>query len=189
MEIETKEFTDEELMAQVAGGEHGSFSMLVRRHTKRFYSLAYRMLSDREEAEDIVQDSFLMLWESPENYDSSKKTKFTTWFYRIIVNRCLDKKKKSREITLSDEFEISDNSGDTEAIINMKRKQCEIEVYLKELPESQQTALNICFYEGVSNKEAAEIMGVSLKAIESLLMRAKSSLRTKMMGRYQKVVV
>lgn len=180
MAKDIKELLDEELMAQLSKGDHESFSILVRRNTSRFYSLAYRMLSDREDAQDIVQSCFLMLWENPEKWDSSKNTKFTTWFYRIVVNKCLDMKRKSKVIASSDEQEVPDSTTDTEAIVDMKRKQYEIELHIKELPVSQQTALNLCFYEGVSNKEAAEIMGIGIKALESLLMRAKRSLRSKM---------
>ena len=90
MGIETKEFTDEELMGRIRNGDRDAFSELVMRHTKKYYSLAYRMLSSREEAEDIVQESFLILWTNPASWDSGRQAKFTTWFYRVVWNACID---------------------------------------------------------------------------------------------------
>jgi RNA polymerase sigma-70 factor (ECF subfamily) len=94
MGIETKEFTDEELMGLIKNGDRDAFSELVMRHTKKYYSLAYRMLSSREEAEDIVQESFLILWTNPASWDSRRQTKFTTWFYRVVANACIDMRRK-----------------------------------------------------------------------------------------------
>jgi RNA polymerase sigma-70 factor (ECF subfamily) len=182
MAIETEGFTDEELMGRIRNGDRDAFSMLVMRHTKKYYSLAYRMLSSREEAEDIVQDAFLTLWTSPGKWDGGRETKFTTWFYRVVANACIDRRRKQRPLALEDGFDPPDEGRGAEEAVEMKRRKDNIDACIGELPESQQTALALCFYEGVSNREAAEIMGVSVKAIESLLMRAKASLRSKLGG-------
>lgn len=179
---ETKALTDEELMTRIKRGDRDSFSDLVTRHTQRYYSLAYRMLANREEAEDTVQESFLMLWQSPGKWDGGRNTKFTTWFYRVVTNACLDRKKKARTLPLDDGFDPPDESGGAEEIVEMKRRKEDIDTHIAELPLTQQTALTLCYYEGVSNREAADIMGVGVKALESLLMRAKASLRNKMTG-------
>lgn len=179
---ETKEFTDEELMGRIGSGDRNAFSELVMRHTKRYYSLAYRMLSSREEAEDIVQESFLTVWTNPGSWHGDRQAKFTTWFYRVVTNACIDRKRKNTPLQMEDGFDPPDESRGTEEMIELKRNKENIDAYIGELPESQQTALTLCFYEGVSNREAAEIMGVSVKALESLLMRAKASLRIKLTG-------
>ena len=108
MGIETKEFTDEELMGRIRNGDREAFSMLVMRHTKRYYSLAYRMLSSREEAEDIVQESFLTVWTSPASWDGGRQTKFTTWFYRVVANACIDRKRKHTPLPMEDGFDPPD---------------------------------------------------------------------------------
>ncbi len=182
MGIETKEFTDEELMGRLRDGDRDAFSTLVTRHTKKYYSLAYRMLSSREEAEDVVQEAFITLWSSPASWDVGRQTKFTTWFYRVVWNSCIDRKRKLRPLPMEDGFDPPDESRGAEEALEMKRRKENIDACIGELPESQQTALALCFYEGVSNREAAEIMGVSVKALESLLMRAKASLRNKLGG-------
>ena len=99
---ETKPLTDEELMARIKRGDRNSFSELVTRHTNRYYRLAYRMLANREEAEDTVQESFLMLWTSPGKWDGGKNARFTTWFYRVVANACLDRRKKARTLPLDE---------------------------------------------------------------------------------------
>lgn len=182
MAKETWEFTDEELMGRIRSGDRDAFSMLVMRHTKKYYSLAYRMLSSREEAEDTVQEAFLNLWTNPAGWDSGRRSKFTTWFYRVIANACIDRKRKNTMLPIEEGFDPADSGGGAEEAIEVKRRKENIDACIGELPESQQTALALCFYEGVSNREAADIMGVSVKALESLLMRAKASLRTKLGG-------
>ncbi len=182
MATEAKGYTDEELMGRLRDGDRSAFSELVMRHTKKYYSLAYRMLSSREEAEDVVQEAFLSLWTNPGGWDSGRKSKFTTWFYRVIANACIDRKRKYAMLPMEDGYDPPDLSAGAEEAIEVKERKENIDACIGELPESQQTALALCFYEGVSNREAAEIMGVSVKALESLLMRAKASLRTKLAG-------
>jgi len=176
----TTELSDEELMKLVANRDGEAYSEIVRRHTDRYYALSYRLLSEREGAEDIVQDSFLMLWNSPDNWNGSKNAKFTTWFYRVVVNACLDQKKKVRHDTLDDDYELASEVRSQDEATELKRTKDKVEALIQELPESQQTALVLCFYQGLSNKEAATIMGVNVKALESLLMRAKGSLRSRL---------
>ena len=172
--------TDEELMTGVREGNKDCFSELVARHTPRFYRLAYRMTSNREEAEDIVQESFLAVWTKPASWNEDKKSKFTTWFYRIVANACIDKKRKHAPLPLEDGYDPPAPGGTAEEIVEMKRTKEDIDAHISALPGSQRLALALCFYEGVTNREAAEIMGISVKALESLLMRAKGSLRTKL---------
>jgi len=67
---------------------YDAFSVLVRRHNDRFYALAYRLLRNAQEAEDVVQDCFMKLWHKPYLWRGDKKTRFTTWFYAIVLNEC-----------------------------------------------------------------------------------------------------
>lgn len=179
MDTDPTQLTDEELMTHVMEQDAQAYSEIVRRHTKKYYSLSYRLLSDRESAEDAVQDSFLMLWNTPGKWDPSKNVKFTTWFYRVVTNACLDKKRKYRYETPEQSVELESNERNQEEAVVLKRAKDKIESLIQQLPENQQTALTLCFYEGLSNKEASAVMDLSVKAVESLLMRAKASLRNK----------
>lgn len=170
--------TDESLMAQIKAANHEAFATLVRRHTERFYAVAYRTCYDQNMAEDVVQEAFLKLWNKPERWKAGKGAKFTTWFYRVVVNTAHDFGRKKRAEYGSDDLDIyADKSASAEAQMQNAQEQAQLETAIKTLPDRQKTALNLCFYDGVSNKEAAEIMGVGVKALESLLMRAKAALK------------
>jgi len=175
---------DESLMERVQEGDHQAFSALVRRHTQRFYHVAYRMCGQCDEAEDIVQDAFLKLWHKPRSWDAARGAKFTTWFYRVVTNLALDYTRKKKPQAASDMLErFADESPGQLKTMQAQEEQIILEQAIQNLPDRQKTALNLCFYEELSNKEAAGIMGVGVKALESLLMRAKAGLRDELTRR------
>jgi RNA polymerase sigma-70 factor (ECF subfamily) len=170
---------DESLIRRIQEGSREAFAMLVYRHSKRFYRMAYRFVSNRDDAEDIVQDAFLKLWHKPHMWDAGKQSKFTTWFHRVIINLCLDQKKKKKPLDLPEAVEFADKHPGQDALFDAAQKQAFLDDLVHRLPERQQLALNLCFYEGLTNKEAAEILGIEVKAVQSLIMRAKATLKKK----------
>ena len=86
---------DESLLERVGEGDGAAFAVLVRRHRDRYYRLAYRYTARHEEAEDIVQVAFIKLWETPDIWNPRRGARFTTWFYRVVVNLCLDSRKNA----------------------------------------------------------------------------------------------
>ena len=181
MPVAWPEKDDEELLALIQGGSQQAFSVLVQRHTERFYRLAYRYLQSKEAAEDVVQDAFVKLWEDPGRWQAERNNKFTTWFYRVVVNSCLDWQKKKRPVELGDrELLIADDRETPDiAMLHVERHKV-LEREIAALPERQRTALNLCFDEGLSNQEAAQVMGLKLKALQSLVMRAKTTLKERL---------
>jgi RNA polymerase sigma-70 factor (ECF subfamily) len=171
---------DEELLRQIQEGNQEAFAALVDRHAKRFYSSAYRLLFSKNDAEDIVQQAFLNLWERRLLWNQSKGAKFTTWFYRVVVNLCLDHNRKKKPMPLPGNMEPIDKHDGLDILLDEKRKQAILDLFIKELPERQQLALTLCFYEGISNQEAAEIIGIKVKAMQSLIMRAKTTLKERL---------
>jgi RNA polymerase sigma-70 factor (ECF subfamily) len=181
MPVEWPEKDDEELLAIIQDGSQQAFSVLVQRHTERFYRLAYRYLQSKEAAEDVVQDAFVKLWEDPGRWQAERNNKFTTWFYRVVVNLCLDWQKKKKPLELGDqEVSVADDRETPDIAILQAEKQNILEKEIAALPERQRTALNLCFDEGLSNQEAAEVMGLKLKALQSLVMRAKTTLKDRL---------
>lgn len=175
------EISDESLVQRVQNGEHEAFAQLVRRHTNLFFKAAYRMCANENEAEDIVQDAFLKFWKKPEAFDADKGVKFTTWFYRVVTNLAIDhmRRKKPQTDPVVLDFMPDDRDG-VEEMMEQQEREDALEVAIQALPERQKMALNLCFYEGLSNKDAAEILGVGVKALESLLMRAKKTLKERL---------
>jgi RNA polymerase sigma-70 factor (ECF subfamily) len=171
---------DQALLALIQEGSHHAFAELVQRHSERFYRLAYRHVQNRETAEDIVQDAFLRLWENPANWQPGRNSKFTTWFYRIVVNLSFDWQKKKRPVPLDEDMPLVDQRETADQAMIRSQEQRLLEKEIATLPERQRVALNLCFDEGLSNQEAADAMGVSLKALQSLVMRAKTTLKERM---------
>ncbi len=169
---------DESLMECLWQYNQQAFTILVERHTQKFYASAYRMVLNKQEAEDIVQEGFLKIWNNPKLWKKDKGAKFTTWFYRIIMNLCLDYLRKGSRVGYVEDFDaIEDDTVSQEKTLVDKEQQKMLNSAIATLPEKQRMALTLCFYEGLSNKEAAGIVGVKVKALESLLMRAKAGVR------------
>jgi RNA polymerase sigma-70 factor (ECF subfamily) len=171
---------DHELLALVQDGNGHAFAVLVERHNERFYRLAYRYLQSKEAAEDVVQDAFVKLWENPALWQPARNSKFTTWFYRIVVNLCLDVRKKKKPETLENDAFIADEREPVDEAMMRAQEQKMLEREIAALPERQRMALSLCFDEELTNQEAAEVMGLNLKALQSLIMRAKTTLKERM---------
>lgn len=171
--------SDEDLMERIKAANHQAFATLVRRHSHMFYACAYRVSGIQEEAEDAVQDAFLKLWKKPELWRADRGAKFTTWFYRVVVNTATDRLRRSVRYSPGAEplKYMSDGAASQDEVMEQEDRRSALEDAIQALPERQKLALNLCFYEGLSNKEAAEVLGVGLKALESLLMRAKAGLK------------
>ena len=100
------------------------------------------------------------------------------------MNLCLDWQKKKRPLVLDEESPLADERETLDAAIIRTQEQKILEKEIAALPERQRTALNLCFDEGLSNQEAAEVMGLNLKALQSLIMRAKATLQEERMKAY-----
>lgn len=179
----TESDTDQDLMVLIQAGDHQAFSVLVRRHTQKFFNLAFRSLHNEADAQDIVQACFLKLWQNPNMYSPNKKAQFTTWFYRVVLNACEDLRRKNKVRAYQDIDEMADiygTEGSQESDMVVSEDQIALEKAIADLPDRQKDALNLVVYQEMKQKEAAETMGVGVKALESLLSRAKATLKDKM---------
>ena len=170
--------SDEELAILVQEGSAEAFSMLVNRYTEYLFRIIWRTYPETQEAEDIVQDVFLKFWNKPKSFDIGRGVKFRTWMTRVAMNQAIDlarKKKPKPDYSYLMQQSMDDSNMPLHEL-EEKVAKVELEEAIQNLPERQQQALNLCFYEDIKQKEAAQIMDVSLKALESLLMRAKKSL-------------
>jgi len=177
----SEELDDETLVTHVAAADRGAYAVLVHRHGLRYRALAYRMLGDMALAEDLVQEAFVKLWTHADRFDA-KKAKFTTWFHRIVVNRCLDEKRKRTPDPLPEGFDQQDEADNAEDIMVTDGANNVLRNAVSNLPERQRVAVTLSYFDGLSNIEAAEVMDLKLKAYESLLMRARAKLRDELEG-------
>lgn len=164
------------VLAELVGeGNRAAYSVLVTRHVDRHVGFAERVLGSRSEAEDAVQEAFVKLWINAHRYDRSK-AKFTTWFYRIVLNQCLDQKRKKRPDALPEGFDVIDGrDGPDKELQDVQRAQ-RVALALADLPDRQTAAITLCYFEGLTNREAADILELNIKALESLLTRGRRRL-------------
>lgn len=172
---------DFQLIERVGKGDKNAFATLVQTHTQRFYAAAYRVVLNKEDAEDVVQEAFLKLWDGRAKWKAGKGAKFTTWFYRVVYNQALDhiaKKRANRQQELPEYLQSDDPAAD-DILWNVEQGDAMAEA-LAELPERQRTAMVLFYTEELSQKEVADIMGITPKAVESLTGRAKVTLKERM---------
>ncbi|WP_299705735.1 RNA polymerase sigma factor [uncultured Tateyamaria sp.] len=175
---------DAALLARYARGDAGAARALTVRLAPRAHAQAFRMLGDRSEAEDVVQDAMLRLWRIAPEWRTGE-AQVSTWLYRVVSNLCTDRLRRRRRggVALDDVAEPEDPAPGVEATLQDNARHTALRVAIADLPERQRLALTLRHFEGVSNPEIAEQLGVSVEAVESLTARAKRALATALMGR------
>jgi len=172
--------SDEALVARAGAGDRTAASALVLRHTDRIYAVSVRMLCDGAAAEDATQETFLRLWKHAAQW-KPRGAKFETWLYRVAMNICLDRLRKTkREAPAEAAPEQVDTSPRADEMLIAEERSEIIAAALASLPDRQRQAIALCHHQELSNIEAAEIMEISIDAIESLLARARRGLRDRL---------
>ena len=170
--------SDEALMARVARGDEPAYRMLTRRHLPVMLGLARRILGNAADAEDVAQEAMLRVWTHAPRWQPLAL--FRTWLTRVVVNLCLDRKRRAQWVALEAAGEIIDPAlGGTEKAEQDERGRL-LAAAIAELPARQRTAIVLTYSEGMSNAEVAEILDTSVSAIETLLVRGKQNLRARL---------
>jgi RNA polymerase sigma-70 factor (ECF subfamily) len=170
---------DSQLILAVAQGDQAAFTEIVTRHLNPVVHFAMRYLGRRPDAEDVAQEAFIRLWKHADGWEDQGFS-VRSWIYRITYNLCIDEIRK-RKPTSPVEDEVSLASQEQpEKDLDREQREKQVAVALGELPERQRTALLLCVYQGLSNRDAAAVLDVSIEALESLLSRARRVLRNKM---------
>ena len=172
---------DAELLPRIANGDQLAIREMVARKLSRLIALGMRMLNDRGEAEDVAQETFLRLWKQAANWQSGG-AKFDTWLHRVAINLCYDRlrtRKDFSEKDYNDEDvpELIDTALIPEQKLDKSQQSDVISAALAALPNRQREALVLQYYQELTNIEAADLMGVSVDALESLLSRARRNMR------------
>jgi RNA polymerase sigma-70 factor (ECF subfamily) len=182
--------SDETLMAAIAKGDKIAFSRLVERHLSRTVGLATRLMGARSDGEEIAQEAFARVWSHAARWrpiGGGGNARFTTWLYRIVVNLAIDRKRRPSLASMDDVEEPVDEADDGFVRIHRRQVTDAVTAAMMRLPERQRVALSLCFFEGMSNIEAAKVMSLSVGAIESLLVRARRTLRDELAGVYDEL--
>jgi len=172
---------DWELLARVAGGDGDAFGPLVERHQDRLVRLCERLLGDAEEARDAAQEVFVKAFRHAGR--AQPRGRLFTWLYRIAVNHCLNRMRRrpiARFFSLSapgeeesaPAFDPPTEAPSPERALAERERWRATRRAIDALPESQRTVLLLAKFEGLAYREIAEVLGISLGAVESRLVRA-----------------
>lgn len=173
---------DAELLARIDGREPGAVREMVARKLPRLLALATRMLGDPDEASDVAQEVFVRIWKQASRWQRGQ-ARFDTWMHRVALNLCYDRLRRRQEVTLGDDLpEPVDQAPLMEDQLDETARSERIAAALAALPARQREALVLQYYQELSNVEAAAVMGITVDALESLLSRARRTLRSRLAG-------
>jgi RNA polymerase sigma-70 factor (ECF subfamily) len=167
---------DAEDVARAGRGDRDAAARLIGRHTSKLLTVARRMLGAQAEAEDAVQEVFLRLWTHASRWQPGN-AKFETWLYRVMLNQCYDRLRRRPTAPLEAAAEVADHAPPPDARLDEGVLGKDVARALDTLPERQKAAILFCHFRDCGNIEAAEIMGISVEALESLLARGRRTLR------------
>ena len=170
---------DAALMALIASGDKGAFNTFLSRHLSAVVQFARRYLSNQADAEDIAQETFFRVWKKSSMWQPQGHSP-RSWIYRIAYNLCIDEIRRRPAIGPSTENDICYESDHLEKELERDSAANQLARSLQDLPERQRTAISLCALQGLSNKDAALAMEISIDALESLLSRGRRQLRSRL---------
>ncbi|KAB7616362.1 RNA polymerase sigma factor [Amylibacter sp. SFDW26] len=167
--------SDDTLMVLYANGDQDAARMLTFRHAPRVLSLSKRLLWDATEAEDVAQEAMLRLWRIAPDWRNGE-AKVSTWLYRVTSNLCTDRLRKKRGVALEDAPQSIDDAPSALETMTTAARADALQMAMNELPERQKLAVTLRHIDELSNPEIAQIMEISVEAVESLTARGKRTL-------------
>lgn len=171
-----KRAADDDLVARCRRGDLGAFEAIYRRHSTSVFNLAYRLVGNATDAEDLLQEIFLLAFNKLLSFHG--QAAFGTWLYRVATNRCLDhlrsKARRNQSMTESlDETAPASASPPMESTAD----RLDLERCISRLPDSYRAAFLLYDVEGFDHREVAEILGVAEGTSKSLVHKARLKIR------------
>ncbi len=166
---------DADLVRKAQAGDLGAFEELVRRHQHGLFSYLYRMCRNSSDAEEMAQAAMVKAWEKLGGFRGASS--FKTWLYRIGTNLCFNLRSRRKPTEELHETMAAPDSERPEAAFQQKLREEAVRKALHCLPEDQRAALVLSVYQDMSYREIAESLGKSVRAVDSLLFRARTNVR------------
>jgi RNA polymerase sigma-70 factor, ECF subfamily len=173
-----------ELLARTAAGDQRAFRVLISQHLSAILAIARRMLKDDAEAEDTAQETMLRLWRNAGGLELGPGG-LRPWLRRVVSNLCIDRVRTGRNTSVVEE--VPEQSQPASQLREVEKHDLEARVdrALKALPERQRLALVLFHYEGLSQIEVGQMLGVTDEAVESLLARARRALKASLVNEWR----
>ncbi|HNS85268.1 MAG TPA: RNA polymerase sigma factor [Parvularculaceae bacterium] len=186
--MESDEESDDALVARAGRGDRAAASLLIARHTPVVLGLCRRMLRDGALAEDAAQETFLKLWRFAPKWRAHGAL-LGSWLTRVAANACVDRLRVSaREAPAEAAGDPVDEAPGAFESLSADDRRAAVEAALAALPDRQRMAVVLCHYQELTNAEAAAALKVSIDALESLLARARRSLRASLLERREELM-
>ena len=174
-----KKLDDHEIIESVKRGNTSDYSLIIDRYKQKAFSMIFRMLKNRMDAEEVLQDCFVKAYNNIKSFKGDAQ--FSTWFYRIVYNTTLSKlgmKKRQIEqskLSIGDELDIEDLEADTSGRKNAIKEL--VNTLVAKLPPNYSMVVNLFYMEEMSCEEIAEVMGTNTPNVKVLLHRSRTALK------------
>ena len=165
---------DNTLIQQLKNKDERALSLLYDKYSGAIYSVILKMIKDEGKAQNLLQDTFITVWEKAESYDASKG-RFYTWVYRIAKNKVLNVLRKTDPLIQTNDFSVYDNKEDA---ISIDAKYLELNGAITTLEAHHKQAIELVYFKGLTHKEAHQEMDVPLGTFKSYVRQALKQLRT-----------
>lgn len=178
---------DAALLQRMRTGDHAAFRLLVGRHLAGVLAVGRRMLRDDAEAEDVAQEAMLRLWRQSQGLEVGPGG-LGGWLRRVASNLCIDRIRAGRRTEVVDEVPEQVEEAHQLTDLTSLELGSRVEAALRALPERQRMALTLFHFEGLSQIEVGEKLGVSDEAVESLLARARRALKASLAAEWRQLL-
>src|SRR5579872_3150184 len=185
--METLTRTDDALVvAQILAGDREAYRLLVERHSRNIFRVAYRVLNNEQDSEEVVQETFLRAYRNLERFE--QRAVFSTWIYRIAMNCALDMKKKAKrqrnDFVIADEpepesgeIQVESQAVPQDRLLYSDRVKKEVLQAMEQLSDIERAAFTMRHLEGLSIEEISSILGVEQNAAKNRIFRAVKKMR------------